>query len=96
VPDKAFELLESGKVHAWASIRPVLVDYAAKLAGARVLEDSYGANSPALVVPKGQAARLSYLTEFVEQAKASGAVQRALDRAGQAGYRVAPPDSPRH
>ena len=56
-----------------------------------LLEDSYGANFPALVVPKGHDARLAYFSEFVEAAKASGLVQRAIDRAGQPGYRVAPP-----
>jgi polar amino acid transport system substrate-binding protein len=96
VPEKAFELMQGGNVHAWASIRPTLTEYAAKLAGARVLAESYGANAPALVVPKGHAARLSYLTEFVEQAKASGAMQRAIDRGGEPGYRVAPAEAPRH
>jgi hypothetical protein len=56
-----------------------------------VLEDSYGANSPAFVVPKGHPERLSYISEFVELAKATGVVQRAIDRAGQPGYRVAGP-----
>jgi polar amino acid transport system substrate-binding protein len=96
MPEQAFALMQGGKVHAWASVRPILAEYAGKLAGARVLDESYGANSPALVVPKGHAARLSYLTEFVEQAKASGAIQRALDRAGESGYRVAPAETPRH
>ena len=96
MPEQAFELMQGGKADAWASIRPTLTEHAAKLAGARVLDESYGANAPALVVPKGQAARLSYLTEFVEQSKASGAIQRALDRAGERGFRVAPPDPPRH
>jgi polar amino acid transport system substrate-binding protein len=64
---------------------------AAATAGSRVLEDSYGANFPALAVPKGRAERLAYISEFVEQAKASGVVQRAIDRAGQPGYRVAAP-----
>ena len=59
--------------------------------GSRVLDDSYGANFPALVVPKGKTERLAYVSAFVEQAKASGLVQRAIDRAGQAGYRVAAP-----
>ena len=96
MPEQAFALMQGGKVHAWASVRPILAEYAAKLAGARVLDESYGANSPALVVAKGHAALLSYLTEFVEQAKASGAIQRALERGGDPGYRVAPPDVPRH
>jgi polar amino acid transport system substrate-binding protein len=93
-PDAAFDLLRSGRVDAWASVRPALLDYSAELAGSRVLEDSYGANFPALVVPKGKAERLAYISEFVEAAKASGSVQRAIDRAGQAGYRVAAPAKP--
>jgi len=90
-PDAAFELLRSGRADVWASVRPALLDYATKLAGSRVLDDSYGANFPALVVPKGKTERLAYVSAFVEQAKASGLVQRAIDRAGQAGYRVAAP-----
>ena len=90
-PDAAFDLLRNGHVHAWASIRPALLDYSAKLSGSRVLEDSYGANFPALVVPKGRDAWLAYISEFVEQAKASGLVQRAINRASEPGYRVAGP-----
>jgi polar amino acid transport system substrate-binding protein len=90
-PDAAFALLRSGKVDAWASVRPALMEYAAEFPGSRVIADSYGANFPALVVPKGQPARLAYISEFVEEAKASGIVQRAIDRAGQPGYRVAAP-----
>jgi hypothetical protein len=47
--------------------------------------------APALVVPKGQTERLAYISEFGEAAKSSGLVQRAIDRAGQPGYRVAAP-----
>ncbi|MBX9772960.1 MAG: transporter substrate-binding domain-containing protein [Xanthobacteraceae bacterium] len=90
-PDAAFALLRSAKVDAWASVRPALMEYATELPGSRVIADSYGANFPALVVPKGQPARLAYISEFVEEAKASGVVQRAIDRAGQPGYRVAAP-----
>lgn len=90
-PDAAFALFRSGKVDAWASVRPALMDYSGKLSASRVIAESYGANFPALVVPKGQAARLAYISEFVEEAKASGMVQRAIDRAGQPGYRVAAP-----
>ena len=34
------------------------------------------------------------INEFVEEAKASGLVQRAIDRAGPAGARVAPAGDP--
>jgi len=87
--DAAFDLLRTGDVDAWASVRPALLDYSCRLSGSSVLGDSYGANFPALVVAKGQTARLAYLREFVEEAKASGLVQRTIERAGHAGYQVA-------
>jgi len=93
-PDSAFELLRTGRVDVWASARPVLVDYSAQLPGSRVLEARYGANRPALVVAKGQAARLAYISEFIEEIKASGYVQQAITRSGWRGVQVAPPASP--
>jgi polar amino acid transport system substrate-binding protein len=88
-PDPTFELLRSGQADAFASIRGVLLAYSAKLPGSRVLEEHYGANLLGMVVPKGQAARLAYLSEFIEQAKASGLVQQAIELAGLPGYKVA-------
>lgn len=88
-PDPTFELLHSGQADAFASIRGVLLAYSAKLPGSRVLDEHYGANLLGMVVPKGQAARLAYISEFIEQAKASGLVQQAIERAGLPGYKVA-------
>jgi polar amino acid transport system substrate-binding protein len=64
--------------------------YCAKLPGSRVLEDHYGANLIGMAVPKGQTERLAYISEFIEQAKASGLVQQAIERAGLPGHRMAP------
>jgi polar amino acid transport system substrate-binding protein len=89
-PDPTFELLRSGQADAFASIRGVLLEYSAKLPGSRVLDEHYGANLVGIVVPKGQVARLAYISEFIEQAKASGLVQQAIERAGLPGYKVAP------
>jgi len=47
-----------------------------------VLEGSYGANRQSIAVPKNQVARLEYITEFIEQAKVSGALQQAIEGAG--------------
>ena len=94
-PDRAFDLLRTGRADAWASARPALVDYSEQLPGSRVLEDRFGANRPAIVVAKGQAARLAYASEFVEEAKASGAVQQAIARSGQRGFRVAAAGNPK-
>lgn len=93
-PDSAFELLRTGRVDAWASARPVLVDYSTQLPSSRVLDAGYGANRPALVVAKGQAARLAYISEFIEEIKASGFVQQAITRTGWGGVRVAPSQAP--
>ena len=49
------------------------------------------ANLNRIVVLKGKSGRLAYINEFVEQAKASGLVQKAIDHAGPRGLTVAPP-----
>ena len=88
--DTCLELLRSGRADAWASPRPPLLEYAPKLAGARVLDGRYGENLQSMAVPKDQAGRLAYISEFLEAAKASGLVQRAIERAGEHGMEVAP------
>ena len=90
IPDEAFELLRSGRADAWASPRPPLLEYAPKLTGARVLDGRYGENLQSMAVPKDQAGRLAYISEFLEVAKSSGLVQRAIERAGEHGMEVAP------
>ena len=94
-PDSAFALLRSGRVHAWASAHQTLVDYSARLPASRVLEGGYGTNQPAAVVAKGQTARLAYISEFIDEIKASGFVQESINRSGWKGVRVAPRINPR-
>jgi polar amino acid transport system substrate-binding protein len=94
-PDATFALLCSGNFDAMVQVRPALLDYSTKLPGSRVLEDRYGVNLAAIVVATGQTGRLAYINEFVEEAKASGLVQRAIERAGLRGIQVAPVASPR-
>ena len=94
IPDEAFELLRTGRADAWASPRPPLLEYMTRLPGARVLDDYYGANRQSMAVAKSQTKRLAYISEFVEQAKASGLVQRAIERMGERGIEVAPPEVP--
>src|SRR5437588_2090954 len=89
-PDPTFELLRNGQAEAFASVRGVLLGYAPKLPGSRVLDDHYGANLVGMVVSKERTARLAYISEFIEQAKASGLVQQAIERSGLPGYQVAP------
>jgi polar amino acid transport system substrate-binding protein len=90
-PDAAFELLLEGKADVLAGIRPGLVGYAARLPGARVLADRYGANVLGMAVAKGEAEWLAYLSAFVAETKASGAARKAAERVGAAGLEIVPP-----
>jgi polar amino acid transport system substrate-binding protein len=84
------DLLRSGQVDAMASVRPLLLLYSDRMPGSRVLEGQYGTLDLAMAVRKGQPGWLAYVSDFVEEAKASGLVRRALERAGMRGVEVAP------
>jgi polar amino acid transport system substrate-binding protein len=58
--------------------------------GLRVLPDDYMVTSQAIVVPKGNTARLAGINRFLADVRASGFVKTTLDRANVAGVRVAP------
>jgi polar amino acid transport system substrate-binding protein len=91
MPEPTFQILRRGEADLFASLHEVLRHYVTRLPGSRIWEGRYGFNSLGFSVPKGQAARLAFLSEFAEHAKASGLVQRAIDRSGWRGIRVAPP-----
>lgn len=86
----AFALIRDGKVEAYAQNRYMLLGIAAALPGARVLEDRFSAAEMCIVLPKGRPAALGYVAAFVEQAKASGDVARAIEQSGLRGVTVAP------
>ena len=85
-----FELLRAGRVDVRAGVRPGLLQDSARLPGSRVLEDRFGVIRVAALVPKGHSGRLAYISEFIEEAKASGLVKRAIETAGLQGVQVAP------
>ena len=89
-PEQTFTLMRDGKADVMASTRNILLGFSDKLAGTRVLADRYGANLNRMVVPKGKADWLAYVNEFVEEAKASGAAQKFIERGGTPGVAVAP------
>jgi polar amino acid transport system substrate-binding protein len=88
--EELFELIRSGKADAVGQSREALTAMAAKLPGGRVLDGGYLSSYVAAAVPKGRPAALAYVTAFVEEAKASGGVRRALDHAGLRSSVVAP------
>jgi polar amino acid transport system substrate-binding protein len=86
----AFALLKEGKAQVYAQNRTMLLGLADGLPGARVLEDRFSAAEMSIALPKGRPAALAYVSEFIEQSKKSGTVQRAIESAKLRGVRVAP------
>jgi len=89
-----FELLRAKNADVLAAPRPALLLLASRFPGSRVLADRFHTAFGAMAVPKGQTARLAYVTEFIEQAEASGLVQQAIDAASVRGVQVAAPGNP--
>jgi polar amino acid transport system substrate-binding protein len=87
---EAFDRLAAGEAQALGLSRDALAVLAEKLPGGRILEGRFHAAGVAGAVPKGRPAALGLLSRFVEEAKASGLVQRALDDAGLKYAAVAP------
>ena len=89
-PNGAFDLIVSGKVDVVAGVMQHLIANSAKLPGSRVLDGRFMAIQQALGIPKSHDAGLKYLREFVEDAKTSGLVAQAIEKAGISGVSIAP------
>lgn len=92
--DEAAELLRAGQAEAIALSRDSLAGLAAGLPGARILDGHFHSAGVAGAVPLGRPRALKLLSAFIERAKASGTVRRALDTAGLKFATVAPPEAP--
>jgi polar amino acid transport system substrate-binding protein len=88
--DMATAAMREGKIEAIALSRESLAGLVAKIPGSRVLADAFLNSSTAVCVPKGKSAALSYVSEFIEEAKVSGLVRGALDEMGLQSSIVAP------
>ncbi|HET7728678.1 MAG TPA: transporter substrate-binding domain-containing protein [Usitatibacter sp.] len=75
---------------AVAGVRQPLVAAAQGMPGMRIMEDSFMVIRQAAAVPKGRPGPHAFLDRFIEDAKASGFVARALDESGVAAT-LAPP-----
>lgn len=92
--EAAFELLRTGQVEALSGLRQGLVALAGALPGSRMIDGRFFAVQQAIGVPAGRDAGAQYLRAFVEEAKASGLVARAIAETGFRGVSVAPPAPP--
>lgn len=90
--DEILEKLKTGEVQAVGLGKESLESLLPKLPGSRILDGHFHATGVAVAVPPGRAASLAYVSAFLEEAKASGVVRKALDANGLSGA-VAPAGS---
>lgn len=88
--DEALDQLRVGSADAFALTRDTLVALAARVPGSRILDGAFREVNFAIVLPKSRPAALVRASEWLENAKASGAVRRAFDAAGLGNAQVAP------
>ena len=88
----AAELFVRDELDALAGLRPALAVEADRLPGTRVLDGQFTTIQQAIGTSKGNEAGAAFLADFVEEAKASGLVERLIERHGVTGrLSVAPP-----
>jgi polar amino acid transport system substrate-binding protein len=87
---EAVESLRSGKADALALSRDAFRTLLPLLPGAKVLDGGFQQTGIAIAVRRDKSAALALASAFIENAKASGLVRRALDAAGFADEPVAP------
>jgi polar amino acid transport system substrate-binding protein len=91
--DEAIRQFIEQKLDAYAGLKPTLLALADKIPGTRVLEGRYTVIGYSAGVPKGRDAGAKFLAEFIEDAKISGFVARAIEKNRIRGVNVAPTTS---
>lgn len=87
--DAAFRRFVDEQFDALAGLRPRLISDQAKLPGSRILDGAFTAVQQAAGVPKGRPHAAKYLAAFIEDAKASGLVARAIKDNNVVGLTIA-------
>jgi polar amino acid transport system substrate-binding protein len=87
--DNAFKRFVTDKLDALAGLKPRLVTDRENMKGSRIIEGNFTAVQQAVGTPKGRSAGAQYLREFVEDIKATGLVQRTIEKNNVRGLTVA-------
>jgi len=93
VGDAVIKALLAGELDAYAGNRMRLHEAAKKMPGLRLVPDNFYGVEQAVIVPKGEAARLAIINRFIDEARASGSIAESIARAGLVGVDVAPAGS---
>ena len=94
VSDAIAKALIAGELDAYAGNRMRLYQAAQKTPGLRLVPDNFYGVEQAMIVPKGDAARLAIVNRVLDEARASGLIADAIARAGLVGVDVAPARAP--
>ena len=86
----SYQLFVKDKLDALAGLKPRLVDDAAKTPGSRILDGQINAVQQSAGTPKGRDAAAKYVSEFIEEIKASGFVAQLIEKHAVRGVNVAP------
>ncbi len=81
----AAQMLARGEIDCFATNKGILYEMADGLPGSRILEGRWGLEHLAIAIPKGRDAGMPFVKDFAEDARRSGLVQRAAERAGLRG-----------
>jgi hypothetical protein len=68
-----------------------MTEAVARTPGLRLLPDSFYGVEQAIVVAKGDAAKLAIVNRLIDEARSSGLIAGSISRAGLVGVDVAPP-----
>ncbi len=88
--DAAIAGMKAGELDCIALSRESLTGVVLKIPGSRILDGGILNSSTAVAVPKGKPEALRYVSQFVEEAKASGLVRKSLDAMNLKNSQVAP------
>lgn len=80
-----FDLFVAEKLDVLAGLRPGLMENAASVPGARILDGSFMGVQQAIGTRRRKKAAAAFLRDFVEEAKTSGLVARLIERHGVTG-----------
>jgi polar amino acid transport system substrate-binding protein len=86
----AVDAMKAGAIDAIALSRESLGGVAAQIPGSRILDGGFLNSSTAVAVPKGKPEALAYVSQFIEEAKASGLVRKSFDAMNLHNSQVAP------
>ncbi len=87
--DASYNTFVTQKLDALAGLKPKLLSEVQKLPGARILDGQFTSVQQAIGTLRRNVAAAPFLQAFVDEVKASGFVQRAIDRHKAVGLSVA-------